>query len=275
MANKSEVIQCPILGCTGSSEVFRGFQLVRIEEWSHLVGQLSQDALSESQAASLQWQSHNNDCKTHKHSDMHELCQSRGRVWASAYLEISERHELDDVSGGNVTSGWSQQFVIAVQKLHCAEVSRAHPHDDDGHGQARGLHNSGACKIHVSDHAVGDDEQHVVLLQARAKKIHFPNVRYSGAFIYLVSENDNSSTTYWGHVLPKSLSGKVGYVVDDWSKVGGAPELQLRETLLVGLNYALNPWHKATQVQYGWMGVNFISATWHGFSYLHKRDWRD
>lgn len=104
-------------------------------------------------------------------------------MWAAAYLEISERHELDDVSGGNVASGRSQQFVVAVQKLHGAEVSRAHPHNDDGHGQARGLHNSGACKIHVSDHAIGDDEQHVVLLRARAKKTRFPKVSDSAAFI--------------------------------------------------------------------------------------------
>lgn len=60
-----------LLGRTGSSEVFRGFQLVRIEEWSHLVGQLSQDALSESHTVSLQRQSHNSGSKTYKYTRWH------------------------------------------------------------------------------------------------------------------------------------------------------------------------------------------------------------
>lgn len=34
--------------------------------------------------------------------------------------------------------------------------------------------------------------------------------------------------TYWGHVLPESLSGKVGYMIDNGGEVGGAPELQPR-----------------------------------------------
>lgn len=167
------------LRCAGSSEVFWGFQLVRIEEWSHLVGQLSQDALSESHTVSLQWQSHPSDSQTHMSSVR--------RVGASAYLKISERHELDDVSGGNVTSGWSQQFVVTVQELHCAEVCPAHPHDDDGHGQPRGLHNSDACEIHVGDHTICEDEQHVVLLQAGAKKGPFPKsqIQYTGAFFQI------------------------------------------------------------------------------------------
>lgn len=170
-----------------------------------------------------------------------------------AYLKISERHELDNVPGGHVPSGRGQQFVVAVQKLHGAEVSPAHPHDDDGHGQAGGLHDRGAREIHVGDHTVRDDEQHVVLLQARAKKkkkkISFPIVGHIGAFF----KNENGSAPYWGHVLPQSLSGEAGSVVDDGSEVGGTPELQLREALLVGLNHTLDPWNKAAaQAQHYW-----------------------
>lgn len=75
MGNKCAVIHLMsshlMFGRTGSSEVFWGFQLVRIEEWSHLVGQLSQDALSESHTVSLQWQSHNNESKTYKYTCWH------------------------------------------------------------------------------------------------------------------------------------------------------------------------------------------------------------
>lgn len=53
-----------------------------------------------------------------------------------------------------------------------------------------------------------------------------------------------SWTTYRSSVLLHCLSGKAGCVVDDRREVGGAPELQLREALLVGLNNTLNPWLK-------------------------------
>lgn len=44
---------------------------------------------------------------------------------------------------------------------------------------------------------------------------------------------------YWGHVLLESLSGEAGHMVDDRGKVGGTPELQLRQTVSVGIHHAL------------------------------------
>lgn len=82
-----------------------------------------------------------------------------------AYLELSEGHELDDVPRGDVTAGRAEQFVVAVQELHGAEVCPAHAHYDDGHGQAGRLHNGAARLVYVRDHSVRDDQQHVVLLQ--------------------------------------------------------------------------------------------------------------
>lgn len=82
-----------------------------------------------------------------------------------AYLEISEWHELDDVPRGDVTTWRAQQFVVAVQELHGTEVCPAHAHYDDGHGQAGRLHDGAARLVHVCDHSIRDDEQHVVLLQ--------------------------------------------------------------------------------------------------------------
>lgn len=138
------------------------FQLVRIKEGCHLIRKLCQDALSEGHAVSV---------------------------------EISEGHKLDDVSGGDVTVGRTQQLVVTVKKLHGAEVCAANTHDDDGHGQMRGIYDGSACVVHVCDHSICDDEQHIVLC---------------------------------GRVLPESLSGEAGNVSDDWSKVGGTPELYLR-----------------------------------------------
>lgn len=50
-----------------------------------------------------------------------------------------------------------------------------------------------------------------------------------------------SPAPYRSHVLLQGLSGKAGGVVDDGGEVGGAPELQLREAPLVGLDDALDP----------------------------------
>lgn len=98
------------------------------------------------------------------------LCLGSAKETAAAYLKISEGHKLDDVSGGDVPPGRGQQFVITVKELHLAEVRPSHTHDNDRHGQTRGLHDSSACLVHVCDHTVCDDEQHKVLLQMNRAK---------------------------------------------------------------------------------------------------------
>lgn len=95
---------------------------------------------------------------------IHKLCYSI-KVGAAAYFKISEGDKLDDVSCGDITSGWTQQFVITIKELHRTEVCPAHAHDNDRHGQMRGLDNGSACLVHVCDHSICDDEQHIVLLQ--------------------------------------------------------------------------------------------------------------
>lgn len=61
-----------LLQWTRAAEHVGGFQVVGIEEGSHLIGQLGQDTLSQGHAASL---------------------------------ELSEGHKLDNVPGGNVPLG--------------------------------------------------------------------------------------------------------------------------------------------------------------------------
>lgn len=82
-------------------------------------------------------------------------------------------------------------------------------------------------------------------------------------------ENEGSWTTHRGHVLLQGLSGEAGCVVDDRSKVGGAPELELREALLVGLNYTLDPWKRAAAAL-----LSRPEGLGHRLSHLHKTDWR-
>ena len=79
-------------------------------------------------------------------------------------LELPEGHKLDDVPHGRLARGRAQQAVVPVQELHGAEVGPAHADDDDGHGEAGGVNDGAARLVHVRDHAVGDDEQHKVLL---------------------------------------------------------------------------------------------------------------
>ena len=86
-------------------------------------------------------------------------------IRAAAYLEIPVGHKLDDVSRGGVAGRRTQQLVVAVEELHRAEVCIAHAHYDDWHGQTGGLYYRSTRLIHVCDHSVCDDEQHVVLLQ--------------------------------------------------------------------------------------------------------------
>ena len=92
-------------------------------------------------------------------------------------LEVSEGHELHDVSQGRFARGRAQVPVIAVQELHGAEVGPAHPHDDDGHGQARGVDDGGARLVQVRDNAVRDDQQDEVLLGTVGEE-HVKNTKW-------------------------------------------------------------------------------------------------
>lgn len=93
--------------------------------------------------------------------------------WAATYLEISEGHKLDDISGGDITCGRTQQFVVTVKELHGVKVCPTHTHYDDRHGQPRGRHNRGTGLVHVCDDSVCDDEQHVVVLEMETEKITY------------------------------------------------------------------------------------------------------
>ena len=86
------------------------------------------------------------------------------KVLPAYALELTEGDELHDVPHGSLASGGAQHAVVPVQELHGAEVGSAHADDDDGHGEAGGVDDGAARLVHVRDHAVGDDEQHEVLL---------------------------------------------------------------------------------------------------------------
>lgn len=115
----------------GSSTVGRK-ELVGVEVADHLLRHLGQDAL--------------------------------GQRFLGSVLELSERHELDDVSDGRLARRGAQTAPVTVEKLHGTEVGTAHPDDDDGHGQLGGINQSLSGLVEVRDHTVGDDEEHKILL---------------------------------------------------------------------------------------------------------------
>lgn len=94
----------------------------------------------------------------------HTVACPRARSSCTHVLELSERHELDDVSDGRLARRGAQTAPVTVEKLHGAEVGTAHPDDDDGHGQLGGINQSLSGLVEVRDHTVGDDEEHKILL---------------------------------------------------------------------------------------------------------------
>ena len=104
------------------------------------------------------------------------------KVLPAYALELTEGDELHDVPHGSLASGGAQHAVVPVQELHGAEVGSAHADDDDGHGEAGGVDDGAARLVHVRDHAVGDDEQHKVLLQrVGLLKLHCVTFQLAGS----------------------------------------------------------------------------------------------
>lgn len=64
------------------------------------------------------------------------------------------------------------------------------------------------------------------------------------------------------------LSAKLSHVVDDWGEVGGAVELHLGQTLLVGLDHTFNAWltHRGEEDEPRWKRFNNTKAVF----YLRK-----
>lgn len=87
-------------------------------------------------------------------------------------LELPEGHKLHDVTERGLAPGGAQDTIVPVQGLHIREVSIAHPHDDDGHGQVGGAHDGLPRISHVGHHSVGQDQQNVVLLGEQGESVH-------------------------------------------------------------------------------------------------------
>ena len=114
----------------------------------------------------------------------HDPCGDNLRAIVSPtyILEVPEGDKLDDVPHGRLAGLRAQPPVVAVQELHGAEVGSAHADDYDGHGEAGGVDDGVARLVHVRDHAVGDDEQHKVLLQrVGLLKLHCVTFQLAGS----------------------------------------------------------------------------------------------
>lgn len=80
-------------------------------------------------------------------------------------FEVSERNELDNVSGNGFSRGGLEHAIVSIQKLHGLKVSWPHPHDNDRQGQPRRSNYGVPSLIQVCDLSVSEDEEDQVLLQ--------------------------------------------------------------------------------------------------------------
>ena len=53
---------------------------------------------------------------------------------------------------------------ISVQFIHVFEISRTNTHNDDRHGQTRGFDDRSFSILHVCQHTISQEKQHIVLL---------------------------------------------------------------------------------------------------------------
>ncbi len=84
-------------------------------------------------------------------------------------FEVTERHKLHDVTQHWFSFRWTKDTIITVQHLHVSEICASNSHDDDRHGQMRGVDDRLSSVRHICDHSVRQDEQDEVLLH-RGKK---------------------------------------------------------------------------------------------------------
>lgn len=97
---------------------------------------------------------------------------------ATYMFKVLEGDKLDNVPKDRFSFGRSQDPVITIQNLHVGKVSIAHTHNDDGHGQVRGVHDGLPRVSHVCDDAIRQDEQDEIFLQGgrrRSKEIRTMN----------------------------------------------------------------------------------------------------
>lgn len=108
----------------GGCRVLGRKELVGVEVAHHLLGDLGQDTL--------------------------------GQCLLGSILELSEKHEVHDISIGDLTHKGAQGSAVTVQELHGPEVGTAHSEYDDEHGQL-GIDDGLSGLVQVCDHTLSDD----------------------------------------------------------------------------------------------------------------------
>lgn len=78
--------------------------------------------------------------------------------------EVPEWDELHYVPNRLFSSVGAEHTTVSIQELHCCKVGVAHSDYNDGHGQFGSLYYRMACLIHVTDHAISNNQQREVLL---------------------------------------------------------------------------------------------------------------
>jgi hypothetical protein len=132
------------------------------------------------------------------------LCQKMRVVF-----KLVEGNELNDISlGVLVPSSTEKGLVVTIKCLHVWEVSISNTNNDNGHGVARTSHNLINCLSHVVNDTVCDDQQNLKLLVLEVSRICL-NV--------------------------------VIHLVQNWSEMGRAIQINMLQTVLVVGNHFVEP----------------------------------
>ena len=121
--------------------------------------------------------------------------------------EVSIRHKLDNIGRHVLPEALRVQWsFVSVEYVHGGEVGTANTHNDDGKWEG-GASDDLICRLfHVSDLAVGDYQQDIVLL-VLLRHLHL-----------------------LCHVI---------YLLDDWCKVGRATQTHIIDAADVGLDHSI------------------------------------
>mmetsp|Transcript_15399 Transcript_15399/g.33136 ORF Transcript_15399/g.33136 Transcript_15399/m.33136 type:complete len:200 (+) Transcript_15399:546-1145(+) len=84
-------------------------------------------------------------------------------------FKLRKRHKLHDVANGLLAAWRDESNRVRVKHIHGFECRcrRAYANDDDRHWILRGFHDGFFGLVHVCDHTVRENQEHVVELRLR------------------------------------------------------------------------------------------------------------
>ncbi|MEQ2211927.1 hypothetical protein XENOCAPTIV_020644 [Xenoophorus captivus] len=143
----------------GSSLLFLWFKASHFEVRNQLVGDLSEDRLSQRRHGSL---------SNKRHVSMYAR---QNKKMGDYYLlrdtyifKISKWDKLNDVSGYGLSHSGPENAIVSIQKLHGLKIGWPHSHNNNRQGQLGCPDYGIPGLVQVSDFAISEDQENKVLL---------------------------------------------------------------------------------------------------------------